>query len=780
MLVALVQLVGADAHAQPATFGANAQHTAIYEPRAQPLNRMYWSTPVNLNNSGGAAHYGAPLITPSNSIVIPVRTTTGFKLRVVEGVTGALKYELTTDYTIPTSTWVPTYQPVLATHPGATRLYYPGRGGTVYYIENPDTTNPAPPIQVCFYTTLTNYKANSNAFNTTVYVNTPITADTNGVIFFGFRVETNGAPAPLSTTQGGFARIDPEGNAIYVLAGDAAEDVQIFRDSHSCAPALSNDGSTLYVTVKSFLSGYYSYLLGLDSTNLTTKYKVFLRDPRNNNPAGILDIATASPTIGPDGDVYIGVSANPNNGSRGFLLHFSGDLATNKTPGGFGWDFTPAIVPTNFVPWYTGTSPYLLFSKYNNYAGNADGDGVNKLALLDPNATQIDPHPTASGLVEMREVRTVNGCAPDPNYLGGTYRYAVREWCINTAAVNPITKSVLAPCEDGYIYCWDFASDSLSQAFRTGPGIGQPYVPTVIGPDGVIYTMNGGTLFALGGFTNLAIELNSSIPDLRTAIAGQSITFTAVVTNLNPADPVPTGTVTFRALYYLGVLPVTNVLATDVPLTNGIASVTTSALDAGEANFGNHLVTAIYSGDTNFQSIAITRVQKVHASASSLALLSAVSESGSNSVIFTATVASSPAGGGVPSGMVSFWDRSTLLAQMPLNTNGIAKYTNTFSPGPRAIGARYHGNTVFATSQGAITASEPYSVAISKLADGSSRIFFTNVSGAPFTVLSSTNLSAPYDDWAESGAAQEINPGQFEFLDADVVEATRFYHIRSP
>src|SRR5262249_37740588 len=153
------------------------------------------------------------------------------------------------------------------------------------------------------------------------------------------------------------------------------------------------------------------YLVGLDSTTLATKYSVRLKDPRNNNAndAVILDASTASPMVAPDGDVYIGVFASTYMGSRGWLLRFSGDLAVEKIPGGFGWDQTAAIVPATMVPSYTGTSPYLIFSKYNNYAtGDPEsGDGVNKLALLDPNATQIDPHPAANGQVEMREVFTM-------------------------------------------------------------------------------------------------------------------------------------------------------------------------------------------------------------------------------------------------------------------------------------------------------------------------------------------------------------------------------------
>lgn len=69
---------------------------------------------------------------------------------------------------------------------------------------------------------------------------------------------------------------------------------------------------------------------------------------------------------GPDGDVYVGIFGNPPDGS--VLVHFSSDLAVEKAPGGFGWDNTTGVVPASMVPSYTGTSTYLLFSKYNNYA----------------------------------------------------------------------------------------------------------------------------------------------------------------------------------------------------------------------------------------------------------------------------------------------------------------------------------------------------------------------------------------------------------------------------
>ena len=236
--------------------------------------------------------------------------------------------------------------------------------------------------------------------------------------------------------------------------------------SHNLAPALSNDGSTLYVVVKGATN---NYLLGFGSTTLATKYSVILRDPRNGNPAVISDNGTASPMVAPDGDVYFGVLGNPNNGSRGFLLRFSGDLSVVKTPGAFGWDYTAGIVPASAVPSYTGSSSYLLFCKYNDYPFG-DGNGVNRVALLDPNATQIDPHTSASGLVEMREVLTVIAPTPDPDVNPATFPNAVKEWCINAPAVNPATKSVFFTSEDGHSYRWNLATNSLDQAVGADSG----------------------------------------------------------------------------------------------------------------------------------------------------------------------------------------------------------------------------------------------------------------------------------------------------------------------
>ena len=92
----------------------------------------------------------------------------------------------------------------------------------------------------------------------------------------------------------------------------------------------------------------------------------------------------------------------------------------------------------------------------------------------------------------MQEVLTVEGLTPNPPLAG------VKEWCINSAAVDPATDSVLASSEDGKLYRWNLATNSFSQSIVLTPGLGEAYTPTAVGPDGTVYAINNATLFAVG------------------------------------------------------------------------------------------------------------------------------------------------------------------------------------------------------------------------------------------------------------------------------------------
>jgi hypothetical protein len=219
---------------------------------------------------------------------------------------------------------------------------------------------------------------------------------------------------------------------------------------------------------------------------------VRLKDPMSLGDALLFDLGTASPCVGPDGDVFFGVLENPfgANHVRGWMLHYDATLTTTKTPGDFGWDNTASIVPAGAVPSYTGSSNYLIATKYNNYAVGG-GDGINKVAVLDPDASQVDPQ---TGATVMQEVITMPGPTPDPG--GGPL--AVKEWCINNIAVDVHTRSAMVNSEDGKLYRWDFTTNTLSQTVTLTAGIGEAYTPTVIGVDGTVYAINDAILFAVG------------------------------------------------------------------------------------------------------------------------------------------------------------------------------------------------------------------------------------------------------------------------------------------
>ncbi len=473
--------------------GHDPQHSSISKTAGQPLSQIKWQQLIDLNRvySGTSLliHYGVPLVTRQNTIVIPVKTGAdgGFQVEGHDATNGAIKWTLVSDYILPTHDWVPEFGICLTPK---NRVYYPGIGGTVYYRDNPDAAS-GPTGQLAFFG-LSNYQANPADFNSKIKINTPIVSDRYGNIYFGYDVlgTTNPVIAP------GIARIAEDGTGSWVAGAAAANDVTTSRTVVNCAPALSNDGKTLYGVVR-FNSSPAGYLVSVDARTMTPISRVRLKDVANpTSDAFVFDSGSASPAVGPDGDVYIGVleSAIPAHNGRGWMLHYDSTLTQSKTPGSFGWDDTPSIVPASLVPSYHGNSSYLLLCKYNNYAGYGTGDGVNKVAILDPNDTQSDP--ITPSVTTMKEILTV--VSPTHVDEGSGYPNAVSEWCINAAAVDPFAKAAFLSCEDGKTYRWDFTTNTLSQSIVLTDGLGEAYTPTFIGVDGTVYAIANGILFAIG------------------------------------------------------------------------------------------------------------------------------------------------------------------------------------------------------------------------------------------------------------------------------------------
>jgi hypothetical protein len=489
----ILMLMGAALAAQGATapnapawagFAGNAQHTGATQTPARPMLQVHWQTQLDRQAQAEEltlAHYASPLVTSGNTVLLAVREglADGWHVHARQPGLGVI-WRMTSDYVLPPHDWTPAFPMALTSQ---NVVYAAGAGGTVFARASADAPEGSRK-RLAFYGTGV-FEAHAASMTASVMIDTPITADAAGDVFFGY-VVTGGNPAGLAS---GIARIAASGEGTWISASEASGDPTMTQVAMGSAPALSADGSTLYIVVSNGASGT---LLGLDAGSLAPKYKVALRDPASGNGAWISDDSSASPTIGPDGDVYYGVLENPylSHNGRGWLLHWDSTLKHARIPGSFGWDQTVSVVPASALQGYHGSSSYLLVAKANNLRGLGTGDGRNRLVLLDPAGTGTDP--VLPGVAVMSEIESLQAPTAVAGAGGGTYA-----WCVNAAVADVVGGAVFAANEDGYLYRWSLSTNTVSRVALAPPGT-QAYTPTIVGPNGLVLAMANGILFAVG------------------------------------------------------------------------------------------------------------------------------------------------------------------------------------------------------------------------------------------------------------------------------------------
>jgi hypothetical protein len=331
------------------------------------------------------------------------------------------------------------------------------------------------------------------------------------------------------------------------------------------------------------------------------------------------DLGTALGTATVDGNGQATLVVNLSAGAHSLTARYGGDYShLNASVGNLSQSITTATTTTTLVSSPNPSSPGQLVNFVATVSGQYGG--------------------AVSGLVTFRK---------GPNPIG------TAEVAPDGTATLPMTTLGTGP----HVVTATYAGDANllgSSSSSVTHNVVAPSSPTT---------------------TSVSSSLNPSI-------AGQEVTFTAVVTSGAPGTP--TGTITFRRAQ--------TPLAT-VPMTNGQASYSTSSLPAGSLG-----ITAVYSGDAQFIASTSASLNQVVNKSSTTTTLSSTPNPSTfgDPVTFTATVTSSS--GAIPTGVVEFVQGNTTLGSATL-AGGSATFVistlplkNNGMPATHNIKAKYLGD----------------------------------------------------------------------------------------
>lgn len=235
---------------------------------------------------------------------------------------------------------------------------------------------------------------------------------------------------------------------------------------------------------------------------------------------------------------------------------------------------------------------------------------------------------------------------------------------------------------------------------------GSVTVNTDSGATAPVITVEGEVLSVEPTATVLTVSANP-------ALVGAALTLTATVTS---DDTSRSGQVSF--------LEGQHTLCTATLNAGGIASCSTSALA-----LGSHSLVASYAGDANNASSVSPAVTEVIKQAPQLLLEATPNPATVTAAVMLKLTASAPTG--TPTGTVSFYDGTALLATAVLNSAGVATLSNNqLSPGTHTLTVQYAGDPTNASGT-----SNPVSETVNQASTA------TNLGSSNSTVTVGDNLT---------------------------------------
>lgn len=504
------------------------------------------------------------------------------------------------------------------------------------------------------------------------------------------------------------------------------------------AAELKNDGVIDLITVNN-AGDTISVLLGNGDGTFATQAPY----PVGNSPAGIV-----AADFNDDGDIDVAI-ANQADGSIGILLGngdgtFQGQttftagvspslLALGDFDGDGQADLAVSDATTGTIGLFLGNgdgtfkapatatpegTPSLMLS------GDVNGDGLTDVLTASGSASAVlsvllSQH-TESAAIAGVSFADAGTHLVEADYSGDSAYAASQSSPITlsgsgatststdlTASPNPATSgqgvlltATITPTPSGApLGTVSFYDNStlLATVSVDSSGVAATTVTTLgVGSHSITAVYSGNNGFATSTSNVLTELIDAASPTATStslsagpnpATPGQAVLLTATIT------PVPSGSPLGTVNFFDGA----TLLGSGNVNGSGVATFSDSSLAVG-----SHVLTATYSGNAGFASSTSSSFTEIIASGAlttttTTLLANPNPVTAGQTLTLTATVSPSPSGS--PLGTVSFFDGSTLLGTVNLNSSGIATLSlSTLGVGAHSVTAVYSGNAGFATS----------------------------------------------------------------------------------